>query len=149
MQSLENSFQLLSWILENVPLIKSNMDRACCFEIDYCFFKINDVVRLLQGLRLCYFFLIWLWQKNTSQIWFEISFGTWDGDIFETATSFYWTYDACHLWSNLQTCNYFFWKKSLNVPTVKLIFNFLNWLFNAFLFSPLIIGKQISIGCLK
>ena len=52
MQPLENSFQLLSWISENVPLIKSNMDRACCFAIDYCFFKINDVVRLLHSTKV-------------------------------------------------------------------------------------------------
>ena len=52
MQPLENSFQLLSWILKNVPLIKSNMDRDCCFAIDYCFFKINDVLRFLHSTKV-------------------------------------------------------------------------------------------------
>ena len=72
----------------------------------------------------------------------------WDEDIFDITASF-WTNDAPHLWSNLQTPNFFFGKKSLNVLNVKLFSKFFFQHFGApfdgFLFQTLIKGKYFSI----
>ena len=46
---------------------------------------------------------------------------SWETHIFTYLTSFYWNNVARHLWSNLQTCKLFFWKKSLNVSNVMLL----------------------------
>ena len=97
-------------------------------------------------VMICFFFLnLTLTDRNM-----YVKFGLkgflelWDVDIFDITASFYWTNDARHLWSNLQTPNFFFGKKSLNVLNVKLFSKknqYFGVSFDAFLFQTLIKGK--------